>query len=536
MAEVNPYLDEEVAQSPLLTRGQPPQVPISGPNPYEPIATANAPHPSTLLGNTADVAKAASNTFTFGGTDRLIGLENYLIGASPSYSEGVNQAVADTAMRRERSPYLSLAGDVGGGVAQAYVPGLGVVGKTASAAMGGAQAGLRGTAARVAGYGLEGGLLGAGQAAGHTYSGEPVDYAKAALAGGAFGSILGAPFGKFADVSPQSLAAIPKSPDLFVSSRGHYQNTHMSPMRYDASMMRGGLDAFENDLQSPAYGVVKVPDNKTFAVIDYLRNLQPHDPAGYSPYEIDAARKQLTGVKDPGASQMRAWLDNYMISPHGVSAGTPTDQALVTHWLDLARGDYRAGKRTQAVEEANQYAGDRAEVANSGRNVANTYGQKLSAKFLNPSSPEYKWSTPDERAAVRSAVTRDWWGNVPRVAGNMLGGGGGAYTGALGVGGLGTAFMSGDLKPAVAGVAIPAAGWALKSADNRAMVAKANELADTFAKNSPLYRSRAANAPTVEGPGLGNFAESNRNAITMQLLNQLKLRGYLSDPTNQEQP
>jgi hypothetical protein len=287
---------------------------------------------------------------------------------------------------------------------------------------------------------------------------------------------------------------------------------------------------------SPAIGTNEVKSPAVWSALNFARKQNPYDPAGISPYEIDAVRQQLTGVNEKGASQMRQWLDNFMISPHAVSAGTPTDQALVTHWLDLARGDYRAGKRTQAVEDINQYAGDRAEVANSGRNVANTYGQKLTSTFLNPKSPEYKWSTPGERDAVRSAVRRDWWGNVPRIGGNILGGGGGAWTGAIGLGGLSTAFQTGEPKAALAGIVFPGAGWALKSADNRAMVAKANELADTFAKNSPLYRSRAANAPTVEGPGLGNFAESNRNAITMQMLNQLKLRGYLGDPTNQEQP
>jgi hypothetical protein len=278
-----------------------------------------------------------------------------------------------------------------------------------------------------------------------------------------------------------------------------------------------------------------VASPKVWAALNFARKQQGHDPAGISPYEIDAVRQQLTGVNEKGASAMRKWLDDFMISRHAVSQGTPTDQALVSHWLDLARGDYRAGKRTQAVEDVNQYAGDRAEVANSGRNVGNTYGQKLTNRFLNPQGSEYKWLTPDERQAVRSTARRDMLGQGQRILGNMMGGGGGAYTGLLVAGGPAAAFMSGDVK-ALGALAVPAAGWALKSADNRAMVNKANELADTFAKNSPLYRSRAANAPMVAGPGLGNFAESNRNAVTMQLLNQLKTRGYLGDPTQEEQP
>lgn len=527
----NPFDPEDPAEYVPVTAAPPPQVPISG-NPFE-AAPANAPPPATLTGNVADVLQPAATTFSFGMRNRLEGLRQALTGEAPSYSAGVDRAVAEEKMRRERSPYLSVAGDVLGGTAQAFVPGVGAIGRTTAAALGGAGRGALPTAARMAGYGLEGGVLGAAQAAGQTYTGNPEDYGRNATIGGAFGAVLGAPFGRFADVAPRSLAAVPNSADLFASSRGHYQATHTSPMRYDTSMMRGSLDAFENDLQSPAYGVVKVPENKTFAVIDYLRNLNPHDPAGYSPYEIDAARKQLTGVTDPGSSAMRQWLDNYMISPHGVSVGTPTDQGLVAHWLDLARGDYRAHKRTQAVELTNQYAADRADVANSQMNVGNTYAQRLTSTFLNPKAPEYKWATPAERAEVRAVTRRDPFYTALNRTSNILGGGLGAGAGLYGGGGALGAFTSGDWRPFAAGVAIPAVGYVAKTAGNRAMVNSAEELANTFARNSPLYRSRVPYAPEVAGPGLGNVAESTRNAITLEMLNQLRLRGAMNAPTEE---
>ena len=109
-----------------------------------------------------------------------------------------------------------------------------------------------------------------------------------------------------------------------------------------------------------------------------------------------------------------------------------------------------------------------------------------------------------------------------------MGGGLGIGAGGYGAGGAITAFQTGDLKPLFAGVAIPTAGYAIKTAGNRAMVNAANNLADSFAMNSPLYRSRAANAPVVAGPGLSNKGEATRNAATLEILDQLRKRGYMN--------
>jgi hypothetical protein len=55
----------------------------------------------------------------------------------------------------------------------------------------------------------------------------------------------------------------------------------------------------------------------------------------------------------------------------------------------------------------------------------------------------------------------------------------------------------------------------------------AHQLADRMAQRSPLYRDWAAVSPTVAGPGLGNTAEATRNALTIQMLEQLRLRGVM---------
>jgi hypothetical protein len=77
---------------------------------------------------------------------------------------------------------------------------------------------------------------------------------------------------------------------------------------------------------------------------------------------------------------------------------------------------------------------------------------------------------------------------------------------------------------------------ALKASSNRNMVREAEGLANRMAMNSPLYRSRAAVAPEVAGPGLGNVAESSRNAITNQIINQLRIRGFMEPEGDQNAP
>ena len=500
----------------------PPQVPISG-NPFEDAPAVNYPHPSTLAGNVADFLKPASNTFSMGMRNRLEGAYRAATGEAPDYSTGVDQAAADSAMRRERSPFISVAGDVAGGTAQAFVPGVGTIGRVTGAALGGAGRGVMPAVARMTGYGLEGGVLGAAQAAGNTYTGNPQDYANNAIVGGTLGAVLGAPFGKFADVSPRSLAAIPTSGELKASSKNAYDLTHQIPVEYSAPHFWGGIDALEQQLLAKT-NPVRSPS--VFESLNIARagrdKVGPGDAATVSPKNIDDLRQQLTGVAEPGAGHARSWLDSYMQDPSGVVRGSDANRAEIARLLNNARGDWRAGKRTETVENTNQYAEDRAATANSGANTGNTYRQKLVA-LLNPKSSEGKWFNPEEKADIRDVTRGEAVANALRASGNAARG----ITGqAAGGGGIAGALATGDLTPLLA-LGVPVAGAAAKGIGNRMTVSHAEQLADKMAMRSPLYRDRVANAPVIAGPGLGNTAEATRNAITIEMLNQLKQRGYM---------
>jgi hypothetical protein len=523
MAERNPFLDSDDPRPSVVA---PPQVPISG-NPFLP-APANAPPPATLMGNVADFMKPASNTFSLGMRDRLEGVQRALQGDAPSYSAGVDQAVADSAMRRERSPYLSVVGDVAGGTAQAFVPGAGAIGRGTAAALGGAAKGLPGVAARVAGYGLEGGLIGGAQAAGHTYSGNPSDYANNALVGGAFGAALGAPFGKFADVAPRNTAPVPDAARLKQSASQRYTDTHSVPIDYRTDQFRGAMDALEKRL----YGITDPDKSKTVwhTINDARSGRLQADPDAptVTPKDIDALRQKLTGVNEVGARQVRDFLDRFMASPIAQASGSDAQRNRITSLINDARGDYRAGKRTETVENTNQYADDRFNTANSAQNAGNTYRQKLVA-LLNPKSREGKWYNPEEKADIRDVTRGEAVANTLRTAGNYARGIGGLTAGG---GGVAAALATGDLTPLL-GAAIPVAGAAAKGISNRMTMNHARELEGKMAMRSPLYREWAAQAPIVAGPGLNNFAESSRNAITNQVLEQLRLRGVMQP---EEQP
>jgi hypothetical protein len=214
-----------------------------------------------------------------------------------------------------------------------------------------------------------------------------------------------------------------------------------------------------------------------------------------------------------------------MQDPQGVVRGTDAQRAEIATLLNNARGNYRAGKRTETVENTNQYADDRAPTANSSANSGNTYRQKLVA-LLNPNSREGKWFNPSEKADIRqvtSGAAGEGVANSLRSSGNFMRG----ITGqAAGGGGIAAALATGDLTPLLA-LGTPLVGSALKGVSNRMTRENAAHLEEQMAMRSPLYRDRAANAPVLPGPGLGNTMESGRNAITNQLINQLRIRGYM---------
>jgi hypothetical protein len=125
----------------------------------------------------------AANSGTFGMFNRAGGAYDYLTGAAPSYSEGVDARVASEKKLADQYPGAHLTGAIGGGLAG----GLGIAKTGVTLARQGAgllERGFRG-AAEGLGYGMAGG-------AGNTYTEKPIDYFNNAGEGGKLGMAVGA--------------------------------------------------------------------------------------------------------------------------------------------------------------------------------------------------------------------------------------------------------------------------------------------------------------------------------------------------------
>lgn len=142
-----------------------------------------------------DFARVAGNTASYGQLDRLRGLLD--MSAEKPYGVATDEAVAkSTEARRRLGGFLSSTADVTGGIAP-------VVGLAKSGATFAANAAPQ-LWRRIAAGGVEGGLHGAAQGAGNTYTGEIGDYAS--NAGG--GAVLGGAFGSAAPMVAKGVGSI----------------------------------------------------------------------------------------------------------------------------------------------------------------------------------------------------------------------------------------------------------------------------------------------------------------------------------------
>jgi len=129
-------------------------------------------------------ARMVANGATFGLADKFAGGMNYLTGNAPSYTEGVKSEREKTQAIRDYAPKAAMLGEAVGGLGT----GAGLV-KSGITLAGRTGAGLL---PRVLGYGAEGGLYGAAQGAGNTFSDDVSDYLKNAGTGAAAGAAIGA--------------------------------------------------------------------------------------------------------------------------------------------------------------------------------------------------------------------------------------------------------------------------------------------------------------------------------------------------------
>lgn len=228
---------------------------------------------------------------------------------------------------------------------------------------------------------------------------------------------------------------------------------------------------------------------KTFSILGKLANPPPESVATVSNLETirrslgHAAGDFTNPTEQLAARHAQGHLDDYLaaIPPADVIRGPAAEASQV---LGQARGNYAAAKRSSQITDAYDAADLSAAAANSGQNLGNATRQRIKSILLNDKkSAGY---SADELAQMEKLVRGTTLGNTARVAGNLLGGGGGLGSFVSAAGG---ATALGPL-----GIATPALGLGLKKLSDASVNRQARILSEMIRKRSPLAESLNATA------------------------------------------
>jgi len=160
-----------------------------------------------------------------------------------------------------------------------------------------------------------------------------------------------------------------------------------------------------------------------------------------TPQDLDTLRQSLRGLPDangPAGEHAVTILDRYMVMapPSRRASGTAQDVADMRDNFVQARGDYRGGETSRAVEERIDRAGTRQGATYSGLNENATRGEMAGLVSDQGRASRIPGATDEEATAIWQASQGTKEGNAKRAVSNMLGGGGGMH-GAITMGGTG---------------------------------------------------------------------------------------------------
>jgi len=285
----------------------------------------------------------------------------------------------------------------------------------------------------------------------------------------------------------------------------------------EGSQVALAADGIDETLAPKTFGVLKKFENPPEGSIVTGRNVQSmrralgHAAASPDPTERLAASTAI--------DHLDHWLSPSGIAPEHVISG---DLGKASQILENARGDYAAAKHAETIDNKTIQAELRAASANSGQNVANTVRSRMADILIKPK--EQRGFTPEELSQMETIVRGTKTQNAMRYAGNVMGGGGG----------LGAAIVGGGstLAAGPVGMAVPIAGYALKTLSNRMTLQQASKLSEMIRSRSPLASSMEKFETSA------GAADSSRTAKTVaglvissrNLANNLKTMGINISP------
>jgi hypothetical protein len=500
--------------------------------------------PAWLNQGAGDFTASSADMASFGMRPRLDAATGVATGTYPDYATGLEEELKQARVRSERSPIATAVGNVAGGVAGGISAGATKLGANIA---GRALPYVPASLAKALGFGTEAGLVGGGQAAGHTYSGNFDDYWKNATEGFATAAPIGAVLGPLTPTSavkmrpgdPRTGQAIrePSNAELLARSDNGYQTLAKIPVTYPGSHLQGQLSAAES--QMITQNVAPEQAHTVFAIINRVRN----HPGSISPAQIDGIRQSLNNMKNgtaPGSEKagvaagiLRDALDDMI--QHGAQASSnPVLGQQAAQWVTQARGDRAAMFRSQQLTDAATNA------ALKNQTGGPPVGEQLVGKGLKlletkkGQQPNTRGWVPEERDALAAAITP----TLPERAANVVGAnqgkvaagvggvlgtiGGGTGGGIAGVGGGPAGILTGIGAGSTAGGAAgTAAGYGLgrlaSDFSARGIQRRWEEVAAQMRQRSPSYERATQGSVPIAGPGQGWLPQAIQGAGASQL-------------------
>lgn len=198
-----------------------------------------------------------------------------------------------------------------------------------------------------------------------------------------------------------------------------------------------------------------------------------------------AARDFSNPTEQLAAKTAQGHLDDYLaaLPVEDVIRGPAPEASKI---LSEARGNYAAAKRSERVTDAIDAADLQAAAANSGQNIGNATRQRL--KSILTSDKQSAGYTGEELAQMEQVVRGTGLGNSTRMAGNILGGGGGL--GAVASAAVGGAATGGW------GAVAPLVGFGLKKISDASVNRGVSTLDEMVRLRSPLAEALLKNTQT----------------------------------------
>jgi hypothetical protein len=278
-------------------------------------------------------------------------------------------------------------------------------------------------------------------------------------------------------------------------------------------------------LQDPRVPGVFPPESArgVYSVLDrFTRGFPPGGMRPVTGHDFNALRQQLRALRDgPGpdaansaaARQAIDILDAYMLHPPpgALRRGTQADLNTLRATSTQARGDWRALKTSEGVNQAIDYARMRNAGAHSARNLGNMTRQSIQQFTRTPAGQRKLFgATPQELNMIEDVGAGNWFQNQMRASSNRLAAGGGmGQTVASGMFGAGAGTLAhlagagpyGTAAATFGGAAVPrVAGSLMRTAGSESTRRAAEGVSEQIRRNSPLYRRnlRAAGPPVLD--------------------------------------